>query len=158
MADNWPENNITALPMMPVPRTASGETTYVKQAPIDTVVFDEQNVSADPLLELLYEDLAGLELATVSRSDTVDGQNVSYNIVKNLSSVKRKFNPNNIIYSSSSANTYFSRFSIDLLQRGIYYPYFDEDGNLIIEIDESLEDEEIEVYIVSDGTIDEVEG
>ena len=153
----WPEKDVSALPMMPVPRTASGDLTYVKQAPIDTIVFDEQNVSAEPLKEFLFEDIAGLELATVSRSDTVDGQQVSYGIVKNLSSVRRKFNPNNIISNITSINTYFSKFSIDLLQRGVYYPYFDKEGNLVIEIDESFEDEEIEVYVVSDGTIDEVE-
>lgn len=154
---NWPSGTVNAKPLLPVPKTTSGDITYVKQAPRDTIIFDEGGVNASPLEELLFEDLGGIELANVSRSDLVDGQEVSYSIVKNLSSLRRRFSPNNIISSSASLNTYFSRFAIDLIARGPYYPYVTEDGNVAIEVDTILPDEEIEVQVLLSGTIEEVE-
>ena len=96
-------------------------------------------------------------MANISRSDLVDGQRVSYSVIKNLSSVRRRFDPNNIISSFASLETYFSRFGIDLLKRGAYVPVFDvKTGEIVIEVDNILQDEEIEVYMVSDGTIERV--
>lgn len=144
-------------PILPTPRRTSGSLTYVKQAPKDTIVFDESSVSAEMLLELYFEDIGGLELSSLSRSDTIDGQEVSYSPIKNLSSVRRRFNPNNIISSATSLDSYFSRFGIDLLKRGPQYPYVDSEGSVVIEIENVLDDEEVEVQILSNGTIEEVE-
>jgi hypothetical protein len=156
-SDKWPEQQVSAKPMLPISKTVSGDITYVKQAPRDTIVFDESLVSANQLIDLFFEDIGGLELANISRSDLIDGQQQSYSPIKNLSSLKRRFNPNNIIANFSSVNTYFSRFGIDLLKRNIFYPIIDEDtGDLIIEIESVFEDEEIEVQILSSGTIEKV--
>lgn len=155
--DQWPAKPVSATPILPVPKTVSGDITYVKQAPRDTIVFDEASISSNQLLDLFFEDVGGIELANLSRSDLIDGQESNYAPIKNLSSLKRRFNPNNIIANFSSINTYFSRFGIDLLRRNIYYPIIDEDtGDLIIEIEDVFEDEEIEVQILSSGTIEKV--
>lgn len=155
--DQWPSKPIVATPMLPVAKTVSGDITYVKQAPRDTIIFDDTLISSTQLLDLFFEDVGGLELANISRSDLVDGQESIYSPIKNLSSLKRRFNPNNIIANFSSVNTYFSRFGIDLLRRNIFYPLIDEDtGDLIIEIESVYEDEEIEVQILSSGTIEKV--
>lgn len=144
-------------PNLPRSGLVSNDLTYVKQAPKDTIVFDESSVTPEALLELYFEDLGGIELANLSRADAIDGQDVTYSPIKNLSSLRRRFNPNNIIASAGNLESYFARFAIDLLQRGIEYPYVTEDGNVAIEISTILSDEEIEIQVLSSGTIDRIE-
>lgn len=128
----------------------------VRQADPDIIITADEPISPEFLLELQYEDLSGSELINISRSDIIDGQNVVYSPIKNLSGLRRRYNPNNIISSTSTANSTFSKFAIDLISRGIYEPYFNDNGDLVIEIDISKEDEVIEVEIDSSGTINEV--
>lgn len=149
--------SIMPVPLLPMPTKTSSNITYVKEAPKDTIVFDESSLSAEILLELFFEDIGGIELASLSRADAIDGQDVVYSPIKNLSSIRRRFNPNNIISSAASLDTYFSRFAIDLLRRGVYFPYVDGNGSIVVEIDNVLTDEEIEVQILSNGTIERVE-
>ena len=131
--------------------------TGIKQADPDIVLFDSESISPEFLLELQYEDIAGMELINISRSDIIDGQDVVYSPVKNLSSIRRRYNPNNIISLPELSDSFFSRFGIDLLQRGMNDPYFDEEGNLVIEVDNVKDGEVIEVEIDTNGTIEEVE-
>lgn len=147
-------------PKPPDPWTRSSNyrpPTGIKQADPDIVLFDSENISPELLLELQYEDIAGMELINISRSDIIDGQDVIYSPVKNLSSIRRRYNPNNIISLPELSSSFFSRFAIDLVQRGMNEPYFDEEGNLVIEIDNVGDDEVIEVEIDTNGTIEEVE-
>lgn len=129
----------------------------VKQAEPDTILFNQDAVSPELLLELQFEDLAGMELINISRSDMIDGQDVVYSPVKQLSRLRQKFNPNNIIALPELSSSFFSKYAIDLILRGIYRPYFDENGDLVIEIDDIRESEEIEVEVDSAGTINEME-
>lgn len=148
---------VRATPMLPQSGLSSNDLTYVKKAPKDTIVFDNSSLSPEILLELYFEDLGGLELANLSRADAIDGQNASYSPIKNLSSLRRRYSPNNIIASVGNLENYFSRFGIDLLERGVYAPYVTEDGNVAIEVDTILEDEEIEIQVLSNGTIERIE-
>lgn len=129
----------------------------VKQADPDIVLFQDRPIDPEFLVELLYEDLAGIELINISRSDIIDGQEVVYSPVKQLSSLRRRYNPNNIIGLPELSSSFFSRFQIELLFRGVNPPYFDEQGNLVIEIDDIRPDEIIETEIDTNGTIDEVD-
>jgi hypothetical protein len=144
-------------PLLPVFVPITSSITAIKQAPIDTVVFNEDTVSIQQLTELLYEQIGGMELINISREDTVSGQDVIYSPISNIGSIWGQYNPNNVIAVGSSFDTFFSRFAIDLILRGMNIPYFDEDGDLIIEIDNVLGDEEIHYQIASSGTINEVD-
>lgn len=128
----------------------------IKPAPSDIIQFDESSVDIALIQDLLFEDIGATELANISRTDLIDGQNVIYSPIKNLPSVRQEFNPNNIIATSYSTD-YFSRFGIDLIAKGVNEPYFDEDGNLVIEVDNITGNEEIQVQILSSGTIDIIE-
>jgi hypothetical protein len=125
----------------------------VKQADPDVVLFGDEPIGPELLLQLQYEDVAGIELINISRSDIVDGQNVSYSPVTQLSSLRRSFNSNNIIALPSTSSDIFSRFGIDLVLRGIRKPYFNDNGDLVIEIDQVLENEVIEAEVDTSGTI-----
>ena len=124
-----------------------------KVAPSDIIQFDESNVEIQLITNLLFEDIGSVELSDMSRSDLIDGQEVIYKPIVNLPELKRDFDPNRIISNIPKVD-YFSRFLINLLSRGMHEPYFDDNGNLIIEIDKVLNDEKIEVEILSNGTIE----
>lgn len=129
----------------------------IKQADPDIILFDDEAISPELLLQLQYEDVAGIELINISRSDIIDGQNVTYSPVSQLSSLRRKFNPNNIISLPATSSDLFSRFGIDLILRGIKKPHLNENGDLVIEIEQILEDEIIEAEIDTSGTINIVD-
>jgi len=123
----------------------------------DIVILDTETISPELLIQLEYENVSGTELINISRSDIIDGRQVVYSPIKNLSSLRRKYNPNNIIAISSNSQSIFSKYLIDLIERGITEPYFDENGDLVVEIEEILDDEVIEVEVDVSGTIDTVE-
>jgi hypothetical protein len=134
----------------------SSSNTSVLVAPSDTIQFDDSTVAVAMMQDLLFEDIGAIELANISRSDLVDGQPAIYSPIKNLSSVRKDFNPNTIVATAYNSD-YFTRFGIDLNSRGVYEPYFDANGDLVIEIDTVLEDEEIQVQVLANGTIDLIE-
>lgn len=138
----------------------------VLQADPDIVITaGEESISPELLLQLQYEDVAGIELVNISRSDIIDGQDVSYSPIKNLSSLRRSYNPNNIIAMPALSSSIFSKYAIDLILRvgenpntGLpYEPYFNENGDLVIEIEDIKDDEIIEVDIDTNGTINLVD-
>ena len=141
-------------------------TVSVKTAPIDTVLFDDESIPVEIIADLLFEDIGAHELINISRNDIVNGQTVSYNLIKNLSSIQQQYNPNNILSLQSTSNKYFANFpikfenKIPLIGNGPSgsYVYLDENtGNLIIEAENIEIGEEVEVQITSGGTIYEAE-
>jgi hypothetical protein len=129
----------------------------IKQADPDTVLFVDDALGPEYLVQLGYEDISGMELINISRSDIIDGQNVIYSPVKNLSSLRQRYNPNNLISLPELSDSFFSRFQIDLLLRGISKPYFDGLGNLVIEIENISDNEIVDVEIDTSGIIDSIE-
>jgi hypothetical protein len=138
------------------PMAPSTTTKSVKVAPSDIIQFDDESVEIALIQELLYEDIGATELVNISRTDLIDGQEVIYSPIANLSVIRREYNPNNLI-ASSALSDYFTRFGINLISRGIYEPYFDDNGDLVIEVDTVQAGEEIQVQILSNGTINVVE-
>lgn len=128
----------------------------IKPAPSDIIQFDEDSIEIALLQDLLFEDIGGVELANISRTDLIDGQNVIYEPIKNLSSVRQEFNPNNVIATAIASN-YFSRFGINLDSRGINEPYIDENGDLVVEVEDVRDGEEIQIQLLLNGTIDLVD-
>ena len=137
----------------------------VKQADPDIVIFDEEPLSPELLIELEYEQISGVELINISRSDLINGQDVIYSPIKNLASIRRKYNPNNVIALPSTSSSTFAKYAIDLILRigenpetgKPYEPYFNENGDLVIEIEDVREDELIEVEVDTNGTINLVD-
>jgi hypothetical protein len=123
-----------------------------KVAPSDIIQFDDNAVEITLIQQLLFEDIGAVELANISRADLIDGQPATYTPVANLSTLNREFNPNNIVATANNLD-YFSRFGLDLSARGIHEPYFNDDGDLVIEVDLVNDGEEIQVEILTNGTI-----
>jgi hypothetical protein len=151
--------------------SSSQETPPIKSAPIDTVIFADEAFAEEFLVDVLFEDIIGQELLSIARGDTVNGQDVIYQPIKNLGLLQGIYNPNNILGLTDTSATFFSRFVIQLSEKiptiarrrrselGNPTPeknyYVDqENGDIIIELINMLDDEQVEIQIATSGTID----
>jgi hypothetical protein len=166
-SSNFDEN--TGRYVGPVPQTptkafitSSPPAPPTKTAPIDTVLFDDQSMSVEIMTDLIFEDIGGHELLSVSRNDIINGQRVSYSPIKNLGLVQQRYNPNNILRLQSTSDTYFANFSIKFEEKvpiegnginGTNVYIEQETGDLIIETVNMNNDEQIEVQVAINGTI-----
>jgi len=137
-----------------------------KTAPIDTILFDNLSVPIEIMTDLIFENIGGQELINIARNDIINGQQVSYSPIKNLTSIQQQYNPNNIINLQSTSDTYFANFSIKLDEKipnigngpngkNIYIE--PETGDLIIETINNANDEQLDIQIGISGTIYEAD-
>jgi hypothetical protein len=133
-----------------------------KTAPIDTVLFEDSGMSVEIMTDLIFEDIGGHELLSISRNDIINGQEVSYSPIKNLGLIQQKYNPNNILKLQSTSFTYFSNFTIKFEEKvplegngpnGTNVYIEQETGDLIIETINMNSDEQVEVQVGINGTI-----
>ena len=137
-----------------------------KTAPIDTILFDEEAVPIEIMSDMIFEDIGGHEIINIARNDTINGQTVTYQPIKNLSSIQQQYNPNNVLALQNTSDKYFQNFSIKLDTKlpeegsgpdAAYIYIEDATGDLIIELINLESDEQIEVEISLSGTIYEAE-
>lgn len=142
-------------PVPPPPPAPPPINKAVKQATPDIVIFDESTVDPGFIVQSFFEEFGGTELVNISRVDLINGDKVTYSPIVNLSEIYRKYNSNNVIAISAYQETP-TKYGIDLVARGMNEPYFDNNGNLIIEIDYVKTDESIEVEFAVSGTINRI--
>jgi hypothetical protein len=96
----------------------SGPSSPVKVATPDLInAFSLQkynDVPIDSMSDIIFEDLGGQELLSVSRTDLINGQNISYQPISNLGSISIENSPGNIIKLQSTSKSYFDSFPIVL--------------------------------------------
>jgi hypothetical protein len=153
---------VRALPNIPVPiRTV---TNYTKVASKDIILVDEKSVPIDTLADLLFEDIGGQEIIGISRHDTIDGKDIDYSPIKNLSSILSQYSPQNILSLQDSADTYFNNFTIKLDAylvdqdsgtgpngKSIYLDPIT--GDLVINFINLSDEEQVQVQILNSGEI-----
>lgn len=137
----------------------------VKAAPIDTVVFVDEAFSNELMTDLLFEDIGGQELLTLARNDTVNGQAVTYQPIKNLNILQEIYNPSNLLKLQETSDKYFANFIIDLRSKipkigngedGVNYYLDFATGSGVIEFVNLKSDEQVELQIASAGIIEDV--
>ena len=157
---------ITATPTTPtMPVIISPPPPAIKTATPDIVLFDEETLGVDEIVDLIFENLSGQELINISRSDIINGQKITYQPIKNLSKIQQIYNSNNIISLQQTEDKYFAGFSIKLENKipnegngeNGKNVYIDEQtGDLIIEFVNLNNEEQIETQITLSGTIYEI--
>ena len=146
----------------------------VKTPTRDVVNFtDDSKINVELITNLLFENLGANELVKFERHDTIEGTNANYDIISNLSSVRKQFDPASLISRQKPDRSYFDIFNIkleDKLPSQKYlqnnpkidgsgqvnttdYVYIDSAGNLVVELVNMNSDELVEVEIESSGTI-----
>lgn len=102
-----------ATPNLPDPKTTVDDES-VKIATPDLILKDDEVMSIEIMTDLIFEDIGGRELATISRHDLVNGQKILYSPIKNLTDLYLQYNPNNILRLQSS-DSYFKSLSLSIL-------------------------------------------
>jgi len=134
----------------------------VLTAPIDTILYNEEATPIEIMADLLFENIGGQELINIARNDTVNGQTVIYQPMKNLSTIQQQYNPNNIVSLQATSDKYFQNFSIRFDNKvptegtgpdGSHVYIDPETGELVVEAVNLELDEQIEVEITTGGTI-----
>jgi hypothetical protein len=134
----------------------------------DVVNLVTEGVDSQTIQNLLFENVGANELTKFVRHDTVEGINPYYDIISNLSDIKRKFDTSNIISLQKNNSSFFDIYPIklqDKIPSDTYlqennldnYIYIDTNGDLVIEVVNMRDPELIEVEIDTNGTIYEVD-
>jgi hypothetical protein len=149
------------IPNIPLPQQPA-EDKSIKSASPDIILIDQNDLPIDLILNLTLEKIGGQELISLVRHDTVSGQNIVYQPVKNLADISISYNPQNIINIPETAEIYFKNFAIKLENHTVQDTnesppisvYLDQDtGNIIIEAVNLKADHEVEVQMISSGKI-----
>ena len=164
-----PSVSITATPPAPEPEMFSARMFAapppVKTATLDIILFDEESVPTDGMFDQIFENIGGQELISITRSDIVNGQKISYQPIKNLSAIQQRYNPNNILSLQQTADKFFAGFSIKLEDKipetgngtNGENVYLNAAGDLILEFINVNPDEQVETQISVSGTIYEAD-
>ena len=134
----------------------------------DVVSLAQETISAETITNLLFENVGANELTKFVRHDTVEGINPYYDVISNLSDIKRKFDPSNLISLQKTTSSLFDIFPIKLqdkipsdaylLENNLTdYLYIDTNGDFVIEVVNLKDSEIVEIEIDTSGTIFEVD-
>lgn len=165
-----------AVANLPDPK-ANQDSDAIKIATPDLILFNDEAMSIEIMTDLIFEDMGGYELATISRHDLVNGQKVIYAPIKNLTDLYLQYNPNNILRLQSS-DSYFKSLSLSIFDHlpvcGTGYDLVGTDpdltkrtkvpnckavyidpitGDLIINLINVKENEQSEVQVLSSGEV-----
>lgn len=159
-------STVSATPSTISPATQSSPPPPVKTAPIDTILFNDDVVPIEIMADLIFENIGGQELINVARNDTVNGQTIIYQPIKNLTSIQQEYNPNNIVALQATSDKYFENFAIKFDtkvpeagtgENGAHVYIDPETGSLVVEAINLDPDEQIELEITTSGTIYEAD-
>jgi hypothetical protein len=103
----------SATANLPDPKSSSNSNA-IKIATPDLIIQGEEVMAIEIMTDLIFEDIGGQELATISRHDLVNGQKVLYNPIKNLTDLYLQYNPNNILRLQSS-DSFFKSLSLSVM-------------------------------------------
>ena len=156
--------SLSATPQTPATLNqilSTSNVNHIKAATPDIILFEDDDQLINEMATLYFEDLSAQELISISRNDTINGQDISYEPIKNIKSLQQQYNPNNILGLQKTSDQYFSGFSINFDEKtpnkgnGLNDAnvYVDGQGNLVIEAIGLNDDEQIEVELSTSGTI-----
>lgn len=150
-----------AVPNLPT-STPSTASEGVLAASKDIFIITDESLPIEVMTDLIFEDIGGQEIINISRSDIVNGQNVIYQPIKNLTSLNYQYNPQNIISLQDTSESYFKKFPILLDKKLPVYGtgpngetvYIDSaTGDLVINVIGLENDEQVEVQILNNGAL-----
>ena len=139
----------------------------------DIFNLDNQTFDVAEIEEALFEDIGGTELINVLRHDTVDGIDIFYSIVPDLSQTTIEFDPSKLLTSVSVYDQYISQYNVrlsekipttDYVDNNIFLPdsniasnaYYSSQNKLVIELDNVTNRDKVQIYFLKNATINRV--
>lgn len=145
---------MSSTPNLPEIRSGSS-TGFVKPATID-LILDDDSIPIELMTNLIFEEIGGQELISISRTDLLNGQDVAYQPITNLSKIALQYNSKNLVPIAGSADQIFKNFQISLDEKislEDVLAYIDpETGDLIINLINMDDDEDIEIQVARNLT------
>lgn len=147
-----------ATPNVPA-TTSTNSSGTVKVINPYLIILKDETIPVDTMADLVFEDIGGQELINITRHDLVNGVDVLYQPIKNISSIYFQYNPQNILRLQSTSDTYFNNFPLKFSDKVPNYGtgpdgdivYVDKDGNLVINAINVGSGEQVEVQILVHG-------
>ena len=129
--------------------------------PSDVALFNDKRVAQQIMADLVFENIGGQELLSIARNDTINGQEILYQPIKNLSGIADQYNSSTLIPVEGDSASYFENFSIKLDERipsvgygpNGTFVYTIANGDVIIDVVNLEADEQVEVEIFTDGDL-----
>lgn len=146
---------------------SSGVNDAIKVATPDLILLTDDVLAPEIMTDMIFEDIGGQEIINITRNDIVNGQNVVYQPIKNITSLYYQYNPQNILALQKTDRDYFKNFPILLYNKvpdcGTGYDLVDgqqvpncqnvyidpNNGALIIDLINMKTGEEVEVQIIT---------
>jgi hypothetical protein len=88
----------------------------VKPATPDIIQFNEEEVPIEFITQLLFEDIGGIEILSVARSQIINGINISNNLIANSSELANIFSPQKFFSIPGNLRDTFENFPIKLFK------------------------------------------
>jgi hypothetical protein len=135
------------IPVMPGPGTVAPFPIvppinfYKRSGPVqiptpDLVITGEAPEPIDGMIDLVFEKIGGHELISISRSENVNGQNISYQPIKNMGELSKEYDTKKIIPLPNSSAFYDNSFAIKIEskipEKGLGFTGVDNDDSLNI--------------------------
>ena len=136
-------------PPPPPPPPGQKQTSQVKISSVNVVNRNYDATSVEQMERLYFQNVGGTEILSVTRHDTVGGEEVVFNNVDNLSELRSQFNPLNILMTTN-LNSLFSEYGVDIGQKiGALDETFsmNVDGGIDIQVFNVNRDEYVQVQI-----------
>lgn len=136
----------------------------VKVATKELFITEDKTIVEQLATARIFQEIAGIELLSISRSYSIDGITQTYNPISNIADLSSQYSPFNIIPLQGIDRAYFSQYDIDLSRRipdfpnnpdgSTYNVYVDARSNIVIELADLGVGEKVEIeFLTSEDAI-----
>jgi hypothetical protein len=149
---------VDAVPVVPTLDIPKAMTTSVKAARPDVLQFNNSDLPEDLMTNLVFEEIGGQELIGIVRNDIINGQQVVYNPISNMSDIANQYNSYTLAPVAESMESFFNGFSIRLDSHIVDISEdvaaVDPDTrNLVLNLTGMKPGEHVHVHILSSGSL-----
>lgn len=144
------------------PQISDNSSSQIKPATPDLVLFKDEAMPIELMADLIFEDIGGREIINIARNDMLNGIDLLYTPIKNLTSLYLQYNPQNVLALQKTAENYFKNFPIKLSSKipevgtgpNGEIVYIDPDtGDIVVNVINMATDEQVEIQILNAGDI-----
>jgi hypothetical protein len=144
---------VPAIPNIIATSYATSSADFLKPATVD-LILDNSSAPIELMTNLIFEQIGGQELISLSRHDILQGQEVSYNPITNMNSIALRYGSRSLIPISGSADEIFKNFSINIDEKipsgDDQLPYIDAiTGDIVVNVQNMNQGEQVEIQVVS---------
>jgi hypothetical protein len=158
-------NSVARQPLPEDPYSSKRDESVLSSEPQFFVGVDP-TATIEEMENAIWQNIGGHEIISLVRRDLVDGTNVDYSVINNLKKLFEEYNPRTIFSIENSASAIFQRFGIKLenyvpstrkllqIREGLTVPVTrDEDGQVVVYVQDVRDDQEVEVQILGSRRI-----